>query len=67
MVAPREKRTKVVTTRLGESIVAELHALAEADRRKLGNYIAMVLEDHVAAVRAARKARGEGGKGKGGS
>jgi hypothetical protein len=44
----KEKRTVVVTIRLGESVVRGLRELAEQDRRKLANYVAMVLEDHLA-------------------
>ena len=37
----------------------ELQALADADRRKLGPYIQLVLEAHVEAKRAERKPRGK--------
>jgi predicted transcriptional regulator len=44
----REKRTMVVTIRLGETTVKGLRELADADRRKLASYLSMVLEDHLA-------------------
>jgi hypothetical protein len=53
----KEKRTMVVTIRLGENAVKELRAIAEADRRKLGNYLAMVIEDHLEAVKRRKQPR----------
>ena len=38
-----------------EALKAELQKLANADRRKLGPYILIVLEEHVAAKKAAAK------------
>lgn len=38
----------------------ELQALADADRRKLGPYVQLVLEEHVANQKTKR--RGSGGK-----
>ena len=55
----REKRTMVVTIRLGENAVKELREIAEADRRKLGNYLAMVIEDHLAVVKKERAKKRE--------
>lgn len=49
----------VVTIRLGENAVKELRAIAEADRRKLGNYLAMVIEDHLATVKKERAKKRE--------
>lgn len=37
------------------TLKAELQKLAEADRRKLSPYIQIVLEEHVAAKKAAAK------------
>ena len=53
----KEKRTMVVTIRLGENAVKELRALADADRRKLANYVSMILEDHLAHVRKEKDAK----------
>jgi len=43
------KKTMIVSVRLDESTYAGLEALAKADRRKLATYLALVLEDHLAA------------------
>jgi hypothetical protein len=40
-----------------EALKAELQKLGNADRRKLGPYILIVLEEHVAAKKAAAKKR----------
>jgi uncharacterized protein (DUF1778 family) len=45
----REKRTEVVTLRLKPSTRKALEAAAEADRRPFATFLAMVLEDYVAA------------------
>ena len=37
------------------SMKADLQALADADRRKLATYVEIVLEEHVAAKKAAAK------------
>jgi hypothetical protein len=54
----REKKTMVVTIRLAPSDVKELREIAEADHRKLANYVAMVLEQHLQAVREKKAAKG---------
>jgi predicted transcriptional regulator len=41
----KEKMTETVTIKLGKSMKEQLRALAEADRRTLSSYIALVLED----------------------
>jgi hypothetical protein len=43
------KKTVVVSVRLDEQTHKGLEALAKADRRKLATYLALVLEDHLAA------------------
>jgi predicted DNA-binding protein len=43
------KKSVVVSIRLDEATHEGLAALAKADRRKLATYLAMVLEDHLAA------------------
>jgi predicted DNA-binding protein len=45
------KKTMVVSVRLDEATYKGLEALAKADRRKLATYLALVLEDHLAAAR----------------
>lgn len=50
-----ELRTAPLGLRLKPSMKAELQELADADRRKLATYIEMVLEDHLAAKKAAQK------------
>jgi predicted transcriptional regulator len=44
----KEKMTETVTIKLGKSMKEQLRALAEADRRTLSSYIALVLEDYLA-------------------
>jgi predicted transcriptional regulator len=46
------KKTDPVSVRLDPDVKAELEALATADDRSLSAYIARVLTQHVAAVRA---------------
>jgi len=43
------KKTVVVSIRLDEATHEGLAELAKADRRKLATYLALVLEDHLAA------------------
>jgi hypothetical protein len=43
-----DKRSAVISVRVSEAVYAGLEALARADRRKLGQYVALVLEDHLA-------------------
>lgn len=43
------KKTVVVSIRLDEATHEGLMELAKADRRKLATYLALVLEDHLAA------------------
>ena len=49
--------TMVVTIRLGPNDVKELRDIAEAEHRKLANYLAMVIEKHLADVREKRGAK----------
>jgi hypothetical protein len=46
------KKTMVVSLRLDEPTYKGLEALAKADRRKLATYLALILEDHLAAKQA---------------
>jgi hypothetical protein len=48
-------KTAAVSYRIPEQLKADLQKLADADRRKLGPYIQIVLEEHVAAKNAAAK------------
>ncbi len=45
----------VLSYQVDESLKADLQKLADADKRKLGPYIAIVLEQHVAAQKAKAK------------
>lgn len=56
----REKRTEVVSLRLPPSVAKVLRDLAEADRRPFATLCAMILEDHVRALRREGKARPKG-------
>jgi predicted HicB family RNase H-like nuclease len=47
-----EKKTKVVTVRITESVHRALEAQAKAERRKLAALVALILEDHVTGKRA---------------
>jgi hypothetical protein len=47
-----DKRSMVISVRVSEADYADLDALARADRRKLGQYVAIVLEDYLAEKRA---------------
>lgn len=47
----------VVTIRLTPSDVKDLREIAEAEHRKLANYVAMVIEQHLARVKKARAKR----------
>lgn len=49
-----ELRTAPLGLRLKPSMKAELQDLADADRRKLATYVELVLEEHVAAKKAAQ-------------
>lgn len=53
------EETEVLSYRVPKAIKAELQKLADADRRKLGPYILLVLEQHIAE---AKKAQGRKGK-----
>jgi predicted DNA-binding protein len=44
----KEKMTETVTIKLGKSAKEQLRAMAEADRRTLSSYIAIVLQDYLA-------------------
>jgi len=54
----KEKMTETVTIKLGKSMKEQLRALAEADRRTLSSYVAIVLEDFL-AQRSGKAKRGE--------
>jgi hypothetical protein len=43
----QQKMTETVTIRMTPAVKAALQALADADRRKLASYLALVLEEHV--------------------
>jgi len=47
--------TEVLSYRVPKGLKAELQKLADADRRKLGPYILLVLEEHVAAKKQGAK------------
>lgn len=47
--------TETVTLKLGKSMKAELRALADADKRTLSNYLAIVLERFIEEKRADKK------------
>jgi predicted transcriptional regulator len=56
----KEKMTETVTIKLGKSMKEELRALADADRRTLSSYVAIVLEDYL--KRRAAKPEPTGGE-----
>lgn len=43
----KEKMTETISIKLGKSMKEELRALAEADRRTLSSFIAIVLQDYL--------------------
>jgi predicted DNA-binding protein len=54
----KEKMTETISIKLGKSMKEQLRVLAEADRRTLSSYIAIVLEDYLEARSGdARKAK----------
>jgi hypothetical protein len=52
-----EKKDQPVGLRLRKSLKTDLDDLAAADRRPLATYIEIVLEEHVAAKKAADKGK----------
>lgn len=50
-----ELRTAPLGLRLKPSMKADLQALADADRRKLATYVEIVLEEHIATKKAAKR------------
>jgi hypothetical protein len=55
-------KTAALSYRVPEELKAELQKLADADRRKLGQYIQLVLEAHVESRRAGLAAAQKRGK-----
>jgi predicted transcriptional regulator len=53
----KEKMTETVTIKLGKTTKEQLRALAEADRRTLSSFIAIVLQDYL-EKQAAKPKRG---------
>jgi hypothetical protein len=51
-------KTAPISYRIPESLKIELQKLADADRRKLGPYIQIILEEHVAAKKEAPTKKG---------
>jgi hypothetical protein len=49
------QKTAAISYRIPEQLKADLQKLADADKRKLGPYIQIVLEEHIAAKKAAGK------------
>ena len=50
-------KSAALSYRIPEALKAELQKLADADRRKLGPYIQLVLEEHVASQKRTKVAR----------
>ncbi len=50
-----EPKDTVISYRVPQSLKGDLQKLADADRRKLGPYIQIVLEEHVAAKKAGKR------------
>jgi predicted transcriptional regulator len=46
---------KVLSIKIKDSLKTELQKLATADKRKLAPYIVILLEEHIAAKKAAAK------------
>jgi predicted DNA-binding protein len=55
------KKTAPLSYRIPAHLKEELQKLADADRRKLGPYIQIVLEEHVESMKAEEKG-GSGGR-----
>jgi predicted DNA-binding protein len=55
---PSEPKDAQMAYRIPMSLKNELQNLADADKRKLGPYVQLVLEEHVAA-KTAGKTRGK--------
>lgn len=47
----------VLSYRVPAALKADLQKLADADRRKLGAYVQIILEEHVTAKKAAKKGK----------
>jgi len=54
---PEEAKDAVISYRVPQSLKDALQKLADADRRKLGPYIQLVLEEHVVAKKPSRKSK----------
>jgi hypothetical protein len=50
-------KTEALSYRVPGELKAELKKLADADRRSLGQYVQIILEEHVAAKKAPGKKR----------
>ncbi len=46
---------EVLSIKIKRDLKADLKKLAEADRRKLAPYVVLILEEHVAAKKTAKK------------
>lgn len=57
-----EPKGAVISYRVPQSLKDELQKLADADRRKLGPYIQIVLEEHVAASKSGKRKQSAGTK-----
>lgn len=52
---PEDAKDAVISYRVPSSLKDALQKLADADRRKLGPYIQLVLEEHVATQKPSRR------------
>lgn len=50
-----ERKDAMIAYRVRQSLKDELQKLADADKRKLSQYIEIVLEEHVAAKKAQKR------------
>ena len=53
----KDVKDAVLSYRVPQNLKDELQRLADADRRKLGQYVQIALEEHVAAKKSARKSK----------
>ena len=51
----KANKDTMLSYRVRKSLKADLQKLADADKRKLSQYIEIVLEEHVAAKKTAQK------------
>ncbi|HEY1246206.1 MAG TPA: hypothetical protein VGF29_15375 [Hyphomicrobiaceae bacterium] len=63
-VSMAEKRTVVITVRLPNSIGEAVKRLADAERRKVSSYVALIVEDAIRAKLQAERAEAKPKKGK---